>query len=173
MEGRFGVRIGDEVFEAGPGAYVYKPRAVPHAFWNATDEPARLIELIWPAGFERFFDELATAYDDGKGVPAPDRVDELAERMDKVMELTNGSFRPDVHDILASDDHVAALVTVHAERDGTPVDWTSVDLFHLRDGKLSEHWVHEVDQEAVNRFWSSGPIVRTIDRRPVRVRAST
>ena len=82
IEGRFGVRIGDEIFEAGPGAYVYKPRAVPHAFWNATDEPARLIELIWPTGFERFFDELATAYDDGQGVPAPDRVAELAERYD-------------------------------------------------------------------------------------------
>jgi len=82
LEGRFGVRIGDEIFEAGPGSYVYKPRAVPHAFWNATNEPARLIEIIWPAGFERFFDELAVAYDDGQGVPAPDLVGDLARRYD-------------------------------------------------------------------------------------------
>src|SRR5712691_7805113 len=40
LEGRFGVRIGDQVFEAGRGAYIYKPRNVPHTFWNATDETA-------------------------------------------------------------------------------------------------------------------------------------
>lgn len=30
-----------------------------HAFWNAGDEPARILEVISPAGFERFFEELA------------------------------------------------------------------------------------------------------------------
>jgi ketosteroid isomerase-like protein len=70
--------------------------------------------------------------------------------LSNVMQLTNGSFRPEVHDILASDDHVAALVTVRAERDGKPVEWLSVDLFHVRDGTLSEHWVHEVI-----RTWST------------------
>ena len=79
---------------------------------------------------------------------------EVLTLLTKVMHLTNGSFRPEVHDILASDDHVAALVTVRAERDGAPVEWTSVDLFHVRDGKLSEHWVHEVDQDVVDQFWS-------------------
>jgi uncharacterized protein len=74
--------------------------------------------------------------------------------LDKAFQLTNGSFKPEVHDILASDQHVAALVTVRAERDGASVEWQSVDLFHVRDGKLSEHWVHEVDQDAVDRFWS-------------------
>ena len=44
--------------------------------------------------------------------------------------------------------------TVRAQRDGVPVEWRSVDLFHVRDGKLSEHWVHEVDQDLVDRFWS-------------------
>ena len=78
----------------------------------------------------------------------------VLELMGRVAELTAGSFRPDVHDILASDNHVAALVTVHAERDGVAVDWRSVDLFHVRDGKLAEHWVHEVDQDLVDRFWS-------------------
>lgn len=74
--------------------------------------------------------------------------------MGRVMELSGGTFRPEVHDILASDDHVAALVTVRAERDGKKVEWKAVDLFHVLDGKLSEHWVHEVDQERVDEFWS-------------------
>src|SRR6266581_3731669 len=38
---------------------VYKPRDVWHTFWNAADEPGRLLEIISPAGFERFFADLA------------------------------------------------------------------------------------------------------------------
>jgi quercetin dioxygenase-like cupin family protein len=58
LEGQFGVRIGDEEAVAGPGTYIVKPRGIPHTFWNPGPEPARLIELIVPAGFERFFQEL-------------------------------------------------------------------------------------------------------------------
>jgi hypothetical protein len=37
---------------------VLKPRGVAHAFWNATDEPARLLEVITPGGFETYFEGL-------------------------------------------------------------------------------------------------------------------
>jgi hypothetical protein len=43
----------------GPGDLVFKPRGVAHTFWNDGDEPARLLELISPAGFENYFRELA------------------------------------------------------------------------------------------------------------------
>ena len=59
LEGRLGVQLGDDVLEAGPGELVFKPRGVPHAFWNAGDEPLRLLELISPAGFEDYFREVA------------------------------------------------------------------------------------------------------------------
>lgn len=59
LEGRIGLQLGDEVLEAGPGELVFKPRGVAHTFWNASDEPARLLELISPAGFESYFRELA------------------------------------------------------------------------------------------------------------------
>ena len=36
-----------------------KPRGIPHAFWNSGPEPARLLEIIAPAGFERYFMQLA------------------------------------------------------------------------------------------------------------------
>src|SRR5918997_1098202 len=35
------------------------PRGVWHAFWTRPDQPARLLEMISPAGFERYFAELA------------------------------------------------------------------------------------------------------------------
>jgi len=58
IEGRMGALLGDEVLEAGPGDLVYKPRGQWHTFWNPGDEPCRILEIISPAGFERFFDEL-------------------------------------------------------------------------------------------------------------------
>jgi mannose-6-phosphate isomerase-like protein (cupin superfamily) len=58
LEGRMGALLGDEVVEAGPGDLVFKPRNQWHTFWNAGDEPCRILEIISPAGFERFFAEL-------------------------------------------------------------------------------------------------------------------
>ncbi len=59
LEGRIGLQLGDDVVFAGPGDLVFKPRGVPHAFWNAGDAPARLLEIISPAGLENYFRELA------------------------------------------------------------------------------------------------------------------
>jgi mannose-6-phosphate isomerase-like protein (cupin superfamily) len=58
LEGRMGALLGDEVVEAGPGDLVFKPRNQWHTFWNAGDEPCRILEIISPAGFEHFFEEL-------------------------------------------------------------------------------------------------------------------
>jgi quercetin dioxygenase-like cupin family protein len=58
VEGRVGALLGDEVVVGGPGDLIFKPRNQWHTFWNAGDEPARLLEIISPAGFERFFAEL-------------------------------------------------------------------------------------------------------------------
>jgi len=59
LQGRMGALLGDDVLEAGPGDLVFKPRNQWHTFWNAGDEPCRILEIISPAGFERFFRELA------------------------------------------------------------------------------------------------------------------
>ena len=58
LEGRMGALLGDDVVEAGPGDLVFKPRDQWHTFWNAGDEPCRILEIISPAGFEHFFREL-------------------------------------------------------------------------------------------------------------------
>jgi quercetin dioxygenase-like cupin family protein len=58
LEGTVGVEIGDKNFEAGPGSVIVKPRGIPHAFWNPTDQPDRLLEIISPAGFESYFAEF-------------------------------------------------------------------------------------------------------------------
>ena len=59
LEGVVWARVGDQEVEAGAGAYVWKPRGVLHALWNPGPEPARILEVISPAGFEHLFDEVA------------------------------------------------------------------------------------------------------------------
>jgi mannose-6-phosphate isomerase-like protein (cupin superfamily) len=58
LEGRMGALLGDDVVYAEAGDFAFKPREQWHTFWNAGDEPCRILEVISPGGFEGFFDEL-------------------------------------------------------------------------------------------------------------------
>jgi mannose-6-phosphate isomerase-like protein (cupin superfamily) len=58
LEGRMGAILGDEVIYAEAGDLAFKPRDQWHTFWNAGDEPCRILEIISPGGFEHFFYEL-------------------------------------------------------------------------------------------------------------------
>ena len=61
LEGRMGALLGDDVVYADAGDFVFKPRDQWHTFWNAGDEPCRILEIISPGGFEGFFDEVGAA----------------------------------------------------------------------------------------------------------------
>lgn len=61
LEGRIGALLGDEVVYADAGELIFKPRRLWHTIWNPGDAPARVLEVISPGGFERFFEELAAA----------------------------------------------------------------------------------------------------------------
>ena len=58
LEGRWARCSATMSSRPGPGDLVFKPRDQWHTFWNAGDEPCRILEIISPAGFERFFSEL-------------------------------------------------------------------------------------------------------------------
>jgi mannose-6-phosphate isomerase-like protein (cupin superfamily) len=79
LEGRMGALLGDEVVYAEPGDLVFKPRGQWHTFWNAGDTAARILEVISPSGFERFFDEL-TDYPTESGPPEQSAFAEMAAR---------------------------------------------------------------------------------------------
>ena len=88
LEGEVGARIGDQEVLAGPGSYLFKPRGVPHTFWNPGRTTARVLEIIVPAGFEHFFDELAGVI--AAGLP-PDEVElrrrEIGGRYGQTLQL--------------------------------------------------------------------------------------
>ena len=76
-EGLIGFRSGDREAVLGPGGYITKPRGEAHAMWNAGSEPARMIEVISPAGFELFFRDVVDLLEQGD--PDPERGARLAE----------------------------------------------------------------------------------------------
>ncbi len=79
LEGTVTVEIGESVIRAGAGSLIFKPRGIFHTFWNDTDEPARILEIITPGGFEKYFEEVAVLAE--LGAPPDDpRRRELAEK---------------------------------------------------------------------------------------------
>lgn len=80
--------------------------------------------------------------------------DEVLGFLAKTMEMTGGTFRIEVHDILANDEHGIALATARAEREGKQLDSNSVQVVHIRGGKLTESWFHPEDLYANDEFWS-------------------
>jgi quercetin dioxygenase-like cupin family protein len=87
LQGQVGALLGEDIVIGGAGDLIFKPRNQWHTFWNAGDEPARLLEIICPAGFEQFFDELV----DLGGVmrAEPSVLGELCARYELEMDPTS------------------------------------------------------------------------------------
>ena len=72
LEGELTMRCGDQTFRAGPGAFVFLPRNVPHSFVVEGDRPVRMLTLLTPGGGEGFFiDAGRPAEHDGLPPEAP------------------------------------------------------------------------------------------------------
>ncbi|TDU87667.1 quercetin dioxygenase-like cupin family protein [Kribbella voronezhensis] len=74
--GTIGFRSGPDEVVLEAGGYIAKPRGELHTMWNAGDTEARMIEVITPAGFERFFFDLAELVE--AGPPNPTDLETLA-----------------------------------------------------------------------------------------------
>jgi quercetin dioxygenase-like cupin family protein len=92
LDGQIGFRSEDDEVVLASGGYIVKPRGQVHAMWNAGSTPARMIEVITPAGFERFFMELADKNETGP-VELP-VLAELAQRYE--LPFAEPEWLPDV-----------------------------------------------------------------------------
>jgi Cupin domain len=73
LEGRWRSELGEQVVFADSGDFVYKLRDVWHTFWNATSEPARLLEISSPSGFQRFSSNWPALRERGRTTMTPFR----------------------------------------------------------------------------------------------------
>jgi ketosteroid isomerase-like protein len=82
-------------------------------------------------------------------------VDEVFGFFGKLMEETDGTFRLEVHDLLANDEHTIGLVRTTATRKGKTLEQNAVHVFHVNaEGKITENWTFAEDTAAANEFFS-------------------
>jgi quercetin dioxygenase-like cupin family protein len=74
LEGEFEFALGDELFHATPGAFVFIPRGTVHAPKVVGGKPARVLVAFTPGGAERAFDEMAELASEPGANDAPDPV---------------------------------------------------------------------------------------------------
>jgi hypothetical protein len=92
----------------------------------------------------------------GRGPLAGDYegVDRVIEFAGRLSGLSDGTHRIELHDVIGNDEHVVALHTTRAERNGRQLEVNAVQVFHVRDGKVTEAWTYHTDINSVDEFWS-------------------
>jgi len=100
-------------------------------------------------------DQDAVWYVPGPNQPSGDHrgVDAILGFFGKTMELSAGTFRMEVHDVV-NDDHAVALFGSRAEREDRTYENRNVLVIHIRDGKLVETWLMSQDQDAADEFFA-------------------
>jgi uncharacterized protein len=81
-------------------------------------------------------------------------VDEVLGFFGKIFEITGGTFSVELHDVLANDEHAVALSPASGQRPGKTYHDNSVLVFHIKDGKTTEVWLHPEDLYASDEFFS-------------------
>lgn len=71
----------------------------------------------------------------------------------RLMEISGGTFRLEIHDLLANDQHGTVLVTARGERDGLTLAEREVNIWHLKDGKATEFWTFIENPDKVDEFF--------------------
>src|SRR5215831_12328368 len=59
LEGELTFQLGDDLVTRGAGELAFAPRGVAHTYANLSGAPARVLLVITPAGFERYFARMA------------------------------------------------------------------------------------------------------------------
>lgn len=75
----------------------------------------------------------------------------LAERFRTV--VPKWEITADLHDIVANDDHVVALVTATAHMGGRSFTYRTAEIYHVHDGKISARWAFSDDTARINEFF--------------------
>ena len=72
----------------------------------------------------------------------------------KLAELSGGTFRLEVHDILANDKHAVVLATASGQRDGQALAAREAQIWHVADGRRTEFWAFAENQADLDKFFS-------------------
>ena len=77
----------------------------------------------------------------------------LAERFSGMPD--DASITADTHDVVANDEHCIQLVTATARMGDRELVYRTAEIYHMRDGKITERWAFSDDTERINEFFGS------------------
>ena len=105
---------------------------------------------------EQFFAENIVWHIAGTGPLAGDYegAAQVIGHLGMISELSGGTVRPELHDVLVSADHTVVLATIRAERAGKQLELNLVHVIHAEGGKATEVWTHSSDPAGAAQFWS-------------------
>jgi len=86
LQGELEMATGETTFVATPGSFVFVPTGAPHTFRNCGGDMAKLLFLLAPGGFERFFLEVGTPVSESSSPPPPEQ---YAADVDHAMRVAN------------------------------------------------------------------------------------
>lgn len=122
-------------------------------------------EAVVRRGFEAFakgdIDTLRELFDQDAVWHAPSQdplegdyrgVDAILGYFAETMENTGGTFRAELHDVVANDEHAVAMYVSRGEREGRILEDKSVLISHIRNGKFAETWQYFQNPYAVDEF---------------------
>ena len=81
-------------------------------------------------------------------------IDEVLGFFGQLFERSGGTFKVELHDVLANDEHAVSLNLGTAEREGRRLEDKGILVQHIKDGKVGESWLHSADPQAFDEFWS-------------------
>lgn len=110
---------------------------------------------------ERFGEGDTSAFEDAIAddvvwwqIGSPDPVRGKQALLDSMQGMEGVDFRADVHDVLATDDHVVGLVTATVSMGGETFTYRTAEIAHVENGKVTERWAFSDDTQAIIEFFS-------------------
>jgi uncharacterized protein len=80
-------------------------------------------------------------------------VDNVLALFGRNFQETGGTFKVETHDILGNDSHAVALAIVSGEKDGKRLNDRFTHVIHLSNGKVTESWIFNENQDKTDEFW--------------------
>lgn len=77
----------------------------------------------------------------------------ISEFGTRLRELSNNTLKLEVHDILASDQHAAVLMTNRLERHGKTVEYRTVHIWRIQGGKPIAWYEYPRDLYQFDQIW--------------------
>ena len=74
--------------------------------------------------------------------------------MESMGNIADYDLKVDLHDVVANDEHIVALVTATATKDGKSLTYKTAEIHHHKDGKITERWAFSDDTDAINKFFA-------------------